>query len=110
MLSKGSTKKRPSAGLTKPCKGWRWNCARAGPVDWEPLKQELHGLNFFSAGPLLRALPMSKPCVLLIDELDKVSQAFEAMLLELLSVWRLSISKLGVIKDPDSAFCGSNLK
>ena len=37
-------------------------------------------------------------CVLLVDELDKVSQAFEAMLLELLSVWQLSIPKLGVIK------------
>lgn len=36
--------------------------------------------------------------MLLIDELDKVDQAFEAMLLELLSVWQLSIPKLGVIK------------
>jgi hypothetical protein len=36
--------------------------------------------------------------VLLIDELDKVSQAFEAMLLELLSVWQLSIPKLGLIR------------
>ena len=30
--------------------------SRAGSVDWEPLKQELHSMNFFSAGPLLRAL------------------------------------------------------
>ena len=72
--------------------------SKAGPVDWEPLKQELHSLNFFSAGPLLRALQYPKRCVLLIDELDKVSQAFEAMLLELLSVWRLSIPKLGLIQ------------
>jgi len=36
--------------------------------------------------------------VLLIDELDKVSHAFEATLLELLSIWQLSIPKLGVIK------------
>lgn len=72
--------------------------ARAGPIDWEPLKQELHSLNFFSAGPLLRALQYPKPCVLLIDELDKVSQAFEAMLLEILSVWQLSIPKLGLIR------------
>jgi MoxR-like ATPase len=71
--------------------------ARAGPVDWEPLKQELHSLNFFSAGPLLRALQYPKRCVLLIDELDKVDQAFEAMLLELLSVWQLSIPKLGLV-------------
>lgn len=72
--------------------------SKSGPVEWEPLKQELHGLRFFSAGPLLRALQYPKRCVLLIDELDKVSQAFEAMLLELLSVWRLSIPKLGLIQ------------
>ena len=70
--------------------------AKAGPVEWEPLKEELHSLRFFSAGPLLRALEYPRRCVLLIDELDKVDQAFEAMLLELLSVWRLSIPKLGV--------------
>jgi MoxR-like ATPase len=72
--------------------------SKSTPVEWEPLKQELHSLNFFSAGPLLRALQYPKRCVLLIDELDKVSQAFEAMLLELLSVWRLSIPKLGLIE------------
>lgn len=72
--------------------------SKSAPVDWEPLKQELHSLNFFSAGPLLRALQYPKPCVLLIDELDKVSQAFEAMLLEILSVWQLSIPKLGLIR------------
>lgn len=71
--------------------------SKAGPVDWEPLKQELHSLNFFSAGPLLRSLQCPKRCVLLIDELDKVDQAFEAMLLELLSVWQLSIPKLGLV-------------
>lgn len=72
--------------------------SESGPVEWEPLKQELHSLTFFGAGPLLRALQYPKRCVLLIDELDKVDQAFEAMLLELLSVWQLSIPKLGVIK------------
>jgi len=72
--------------------------SRSGLIEWEQLKEELHGLKFFSAGPLLRALQYPKRCVLLIDELDKVSQAFEAMLLELLSVWRLSIPKLGLIK------------
>ena len=39
-----------------------------------------------------------RPCVLLIDELDKVDHAFEAMLLELLSMWQLSIPKLGTIQ------------
>jgi MoxR-like ATPase len=71
--------------------------SKSGPIEWEPLKQELHSLKFFSAGPLLRALQYSRRCVLLVDEIDKVDQAFEAMLLELLSVWTLSIPKLGVV-------------
>lgn len=72
--------------------------AKASGVDWDLLKNELHGEQFFSAGPLLRALQYERPCVLLIDELDKVDHAFEAMLLELLSVWQLSIPKLGTIQ------------
>lgn len=72
--------------------------AKASGVDWELLKSELHGEQFFSAGPLLRALQYERPCVLLIDELDKVDHAFEAMLLELLSVWQLSIPKLGTVQ------------
>jgi MoxR-like ATPase len=67
-------------------------------LDWELLANELHGRRFFGAGPLLKALEYEKPCVLLIDELDKVDHAFEAMLLEVLSVWQLSIPKLGTIQ------------
>jgi len=72
--------------------------AKSSSVDWECMQTELHGQQFFSAGPLLSALQHEKPCVLLIDELDKVDHAFEAMLLELLSVWTLSIPKLGTIR------------
>jgi MoxR-like ATPase len=72
--------------------------AKSVSVDWESLRTELHSQQFFGAGPLLRALQCERPCVLLIDELDKVDHAFEALLLELLSVWQLSIPKLGTIK------------
>jgi MoxR-like ATPase len=72
--------------------------AKSVSVDWESLRTELHSQQFFGAGPLLRALQCEKPCVLLIDELDKVDHAFEALLLELLSAWQLSIPKLGTIK------------
>ena len=72
--------------------------ARSVTVDWESLRTELHSFLFFGAGPLLRALQYERPCVLLIDELDKVDHAFEALLLELLSAWQLSIPKLGTIK------------
>ena len=71
--------------------------AKSATVDWEFLRTELHSQQFFSAGPLLRALQYELPCVLLIDELDKVDQAFEALLLELLSVWQLTIPKLGTV-------------
>jgi MoxR-like ATPase len=67
-------------------------------TDWESLRAELHESRFFMPGPLLRALQYPVRCVLLIDELDKVDDAFEAMLLELLSVWQLSIPKLGTIQ------------
>jgi len=72
--------------------------SKSANVDWESLRTELHSQQFFGAGPLLRALQCERPCVLLIDELDKVDHAFEALLLELLSVWQLSIPKLGTIK------------
>jgi MoxR-like ATPase len=66
--------------------------------DWEALRLELHSLEFFTKGPLLRALLYEeKPCVLLVDEIDKVDQAFEALLLEVLSDWQLSIPKLGTV-------------
>ena len=67
--------------------------------DWEAIRNRLHSLDFFSHGPLLRALLyQEKPCVLLIDELDKVDHAFEAMLLELLSAWQITVPKLGTVK------------
>src|SRR5436190_4257791 len=66
--------------------------------DWEAIRRELHGLEFFTKGPLLRALLYEdKPCVLLVDEIDKVDQEFEALLLEVLSDWQLSIPKLGTV-------------
>lgn len=66
---------------------------------WDEIRFRLYSLHFFTQGPLLRALLYpDKPCVLLIDELDKVDQAFEAMLLELLSAWQITVPKLGTIK------------
>jgi MoxR-like ATPase len=72
--------------------------AKSDNIDWESLQTGLHGRQFFIAGPLLSALEHEKPCVLLIDEIDKVDHAFEAMLLELLSAWTLSIPKLGTVR------------
>jgi len=66
--------------------------------DWTEIKREVTSRAFFMAGPLLEAIEQERSCVLLIDEIDKVDYAFEAMLLELLSAWTLSISKLGTIQ------------
>ena len=66
--------------------------------DWSEIRRRLHTLDFFAEGPLLRALRCeSRPCVLLIDEIDKVDQSFEALLLEILSAWQITVPKLGTI-------------
>jgi MoxR-like ATPase len=66
--------------------------------DWELVRQRLHTLDFFAEGPLVRALRHKDcPCVLLVDELDKVDQGFEALLLEILSAWQITVPKLGTI-------------
>lgn len=66
--------------------------------DWGAVQRRLHTLPFFAEGPLLRALRhQDRPCVLLIDELDKVDQGFEALLLEILSAWQITVPKLGTI-------------
>jgi len=45
---------------------------------WQALQANLKGRDFFRPGPLMRALECDQPCVLLIDELDKVDDGFEA--------------------------------
>ena len=73
-------------------------------ASWASLRRDLHTLEFFQEGPLLRALLYEKPCVLLIDEIDKVSEEFEAELLEILSDWQLSIPKIGTIRAKSKPF------
>ena len=66
--------------------------------DWSEIRQRLHTLDFFAEGPLVRALRhKDRPCILLVDELDKVDQGFEALLLEILSAWQITVPKLGTI-------------
>jgi MoxR-like ATPase len=66
--------------------------------NWRELQANLKGRDFFRPGPLMRALECEKPCVLLIDELDKVDEGFEALLLEILSAWQLSIPEFGTVE------------
>ena len=68
-------------------------------TDWDAIRRRLHTLDFFVQGPLMRALQYEeKPCVLLVDEVDKVGEEFEAILLEVLSEWQISVPKLGTVK------------
>ena len=54
--------------------------------------------DFLLTRPLLEAISAEQPVVLLIDEIDKTDQEFEAMLLEVLSDFQISIPELGVIE------------
>jgi MoxR-like ATPase len=59
---------------------------------------EIFDEEFLLTRPLLRAIANPQPVVLLIDEIDKTDQEFEAMLLEVLSDFQISIPELGVIE------------
>jgi|SRR5215469_6146145 len=45
--------------------------------DWRTIQANLKARDFFRPGPLMRALECERPCVLLVDELDKVDESFE---------------------------------
>jgi MoxR-like ATPase len=65
---------------------------------WDEIRTEIVGRSYFMSGPLLEALESPERVVLLIDELDKVDHSFEATLLEILSVWEMSVPGMGTIK------------
>jgi MoxR-like ATPase len=71
--------------------------AKEQGLSWHEIVRTLKGRDFFRPGPLMRALECERPCVLLIDELDKVPEAIEAMLLEPLSAYQLSIPEFGTV-------------
>jgi len=68
----------------------------AGVGGLDDLEAGLYDRRFLLARPLLRALE-SAPCVLLIDEIDRADDEFEAYLLELLADWAVTIPELGRI-------------
>jgi MoxR-like ATPase len=72
----------------------------AGTVDRESLNTGIYSEKYLIRRPLLQALAAhtGSPPVLLIDELDRADEPFEAYLLEVLSDFQVSIPELGVIK------------
>ncbi|MBV9511041.1 MAG: MoxR family ATPase, partial [Caulobacteraceae bacterium] len=83
----------------------------------EAAMERLHGMGdlffsepFLEPRPLLQALQQPGGAVLLIDEIDKSDEAFEAFLLEVLSAFQVSIPELGVVRaaTPPLVFLTSN--
>src|ERR671922_245556 len=65
---------------------------------WQEVRDDIFGEEFLLPRPLLTAISTQKPVVLLIDEIDKTDQEFEAMLLEVLSDFQISIPELGLVE------------
>src|SRR5579884_1019500 len=70
----------------------------ADSTSWEDVQDDIFGEAFLLERPLMTAIASPEPVVLLIDEIDKTDQEFEAMLLELLSDFQISIPVLGRIE------------
>jgi MoxR-like ATPase len=70
----------------------------AADTSWRDVKEDIFSEDFLMERPLLQAISSSEPVVLLIDEIDKTDQEFEAMLLEVLSDFQISIPELGVVE------------
>ncbi len=64
--------------------------------DARALEEELFDERFLLARPVLEAL-RAAPCVLLVDEIDRADDEFEAFLLEVLSTWQVTIPELGTV-------------
>ncbi len=72
----------------------------SGERDQDKVRHEVFSLEFLLKRPLLQALEAvnGKPPVLLIDELDRADEEFEAFLLEFLSDWQISVPEVGTLK------------
>ena len=109
-------------GLDVTTAVYEWNYSRqmveirmaeaAGERDRDKLEADLFGDAFLIKRPLLQALEVqpSGPPVLLIDELDRTDEPFEAYLLEVLSDFQVTIPELGTItaKEPPLVVITSN--
>jgi MoxR-like ATPase len=71
--------------------------AEAGQGDTSKLRDDLFSETFLLERPLLQAIRSPEPCVLLIDEIDRADDAFEAFLLEMLSEYQVTVPELGTL-------------
>jgi len=61
-------------------------------------ERDLFGRDYLLERPLLSAITSDRPCVLLIDEIDRADEAFEAYLLEVLAEYQVTVPELGTIR------------
>ena len=96
-------------GLDIAQAAYEWNYSRQmieirmaeaeGGASRESLAQDIFSDRFLVRRPLMRALqPLGEPPVLLIDELDRTDEPFEAYLLEVLSDWQITIPEIGTVR------------
>jgi MoxR-like ATPase len=72
--------------------------AEATGTGWDDVQEDIFGAEFLLERPLMTAIASEEPVVLLIDEIDKTDQEFEALLLEVLSDFQISIPELGRVE------------
>ena len=98
---------------------YEWNYARqllysralqSGEIDPDQRVEELYGPEFLVERPLLKAIRAGSSAVLLIDELDRADDEFEAFLLEVLSDFSVTVPELGTIAadEPPAVVITSN--
>lgn len=99
-------------GLNESSALYEWNYAaqmlhlrllEASGADRDEMQTEIFSRQFLQPRPLLQAVEASaegNPAVLLIDEIDRADEEFEAFLLELLSDFQVTIPELGTISTP----------
>lgn len=93
-------------GLDLPTALYEWNYQKqllhirlqGSDGDTAALERTIYGAEFLLERPLLRAIRSDERVVLLIDEVDRADEEFEAFLLELLSEFQVSIPELGTIE------------
>jgi MoxR-like ATPase len=94
-------------GLDQSSAVYEWNYAAqmtairlAEATHSTDIGRDIYSERFLVRRPLLQALQPAdaRPCILLIDELDRVDEPFEAFLLEVLSDFQVTIPEIGVIK------------
>ncbi len=97
-------------GLDVSSAVYEWDYARqmleirlleaGGERDQARVRREIFGAEFLLKRPLMQALEsqQGKPAVLLIDELDRADEEFEAFLLEFLSDWQITVPEVGTVR------------